>query len=137
MPMPLWWGQINKRIFNPRVLANGKWDVIIHVGRSSGQTYRTPLAATEVDGTFLFIIVYGLRSDWVQNILAGGSATLQTGDEIVELVEPRLVPGEKARPLLDGMVTLPPGFLKVEDYLQMDVASRRSARENRARSSWV
>lgn len=24
MPMPLWWGQINKRVFNPRGLRNGK-----------------------------------------------------------------------------------------------------------------
>jgi hypothetical protein len=29
-----------------------------------------------------------------------------------------------ARPMLDGQVTLPPGFLKVDQYLQMDVVSR-------------
>jgi deazaflavin-dependent oxidoreductase (nitroreductase family) len=127
MPMPLWWGEINKRLFNPRALKNGKWDVITHRGRSSGKVYRTPLDATEVDGTFIFIVVYGSQADWVQNILAGGSASLETGGEVIELVEPRLLSGEMARPLLDGMVTLPPAFLNVNEYLQMDIASRRSA----------
>jgi deazaflavin-dependent oxidoreductase (nitroreductase family) len=124
MPMPRWWGQINKRIFNPRALVNGKWDVINHQGRTSGREYRTPLAATEIDGTFVFIVVYGSRSDWVQNILASGTATLETGHEVVELTRPRLIEGEVARPMLDGQVTLPPGFLKVDQYLQMDVVSR-------------
>jgi deazaflavin-dependent oxidoreductase (nitroreductase family) len=131
MPMPLWWGQINKKFFNPRALQNGKWDVLTHVGRSSQKTYRTPLAASEVDGTFVFIVVYGSRSDWVQNVLTQGFATLETGDEVVDLVEPRLLPGEVARPMLDDHVKLPPGFLDVDEFLQMDIASRLSARNGR------
>lgn len=127
MPMPLWWGQINKRVFNPRALQGGKWKVLTHVGRKSGTTYRTPLDALEVDGSFLFILVYGSRSDWVRNTFAAGSATLETGDEVVELTAPRLVASEVARPLLSGSVALPPRFLGVE-YLQMDVLSRIPAK---------
>lgn len=128
MPMPLWWGQINKRLFNPRALVNGKWKVLTHVGRASGRVYRTPLDACEVDGTYVFIIVYGSRSDWVQNVLADGSAKLEVDGEIVELVSPRVISGEVARPLLDGRVTLPPRFLRVDEYLQMDVVSRAPAK---------
>jgi len=124
MPMPLWWGQINKHLFNPRALVTGKWDVITHVGRTSGRVYRTPLAATEVDGTFLFILVYGPKSDWVQNILADGRASLATGDEVIELANPRLTTTRVARPLVEGRVKLPPRFLKVDQFLQMDVLSR-------------
>lgn len=126
MPMPLWWGHINKRLFNPRAIDSGKWDVITHVGRSSGKTHRTPLTAGEVDGTFVFIVVYGSKADWVQNIFASGSATLETGGEVIELAQPRLIPGETARAMLDGLVRLPPAFLKVNEYLQMDIASRES-----------
>ena len=68
MPMPLWWGQINKRVFNPRSARNGKWQVIRHVGRVSGQTYRTPLEAHRVDDGFIIMLVYGSRCDWVQNV---------------------------------------------------------------------
>jgi deazaflavin-dependent oxidoreductase (nitroreductase family) len=94
--MPLWWGQINKRLFNPKALQNGKWKIINHVGRSSGRAYRTPLDAYEVDGTYVFILVYGPKSDWVRNVVASGQASLEVDDEIVELVSPRIVPGHTA-----------------------------------------
>jgi len=127
MPMPLWWGQINKKVFNPRARESGRWKVINHVGRSSGKPYRTPLDACEVDGTYVFILMYGSRSDWVQNILASGFASLEVGDEVVELVSPRLIPEHTARLLLDGRAKLPPRFLKVDEFLQMDIASRTMA----------
>jgi hypothetical protein len=59
MPMPRWWGQINKRVFNPRELKRSVRPVLAHVGRTSGKTYRTPLDAHPVDGGYLFILVYG------------------------------------------------------------------------------
>ena len=83
MPMPLWWGQINKRVFNPRSARNGKWQVIRHVGRVSGQTYRTPLEAHRVDDGFIIMLVYGSRCDWVQNVLAAGPY-LPEGDPIFD-----------------------------------------------------
>ncbi len=73
MPMPLWFGQINKRVFNKMELKRGVRPVLTHVGRSSGKVYRTPLDAHPVDGGYLFILVYGSGSDWVQNALAAGT----------------------------------------------------------------
>lgn len=128
MPMPHWWAElINKRIFNPRALVNGKWEVITHVGRSSGKTHRTPLGSWEVDGTRVFVIVYGSQSDWVQNILSSGSATLEVGGQIEELGSPRLLSWATAQGLLGGREKLPPGFLKIDEYLQMDILSRQPA----------
>lgn len=46
--MPLWWGKVNKRMFHPRAVRSGKWQVIHHVGRRSGRPYRTPLEARSV-----------------------------------------------------------------------------------------
>jgi hypothetical protein len=57
MPMPRWWGHLNKRVFNPRAIASGKWPVLTHVGRTSGQTYHTPLDAHPVDNGYLFVLV--------------------------------------------------------------------------------
>lgn len=127
MPMPLWWGHINKKLFNPKALESGEWQVITHVGRSSGRVYRTPLGAYEVDGTFLFVLVYGSECDWARNVLASGSASLETGGEVVELTSPRVISGEKAKSLLDGVAKPPPRFLKIDEYLQMDIAGRRPA----------
>lgn len=127
MPMPLWWGHVNKKLFNPKALENGKWPVISHVGRSSGRVHRTPLDAYEVDGTFVFILVYGSRSDWVQNILASGSANLEANGEVVDLTSPRVISSDEAWQLLDGIAKPPPRFLNIDEYLQMDISGRRAA----------
>ena len=81
MPMPLWVGQINKRTFNKLELKRGRRPVITHVGRASGNTYRTPLDAHPVDGGFVFILMYGSGSDWVRNVVAAGTAHLGAGEE--------------------------------------------------------
>lgn len=137
MPMPRWWAeQLNKRFFNPKALVSENWDVITHVGRSSGKTHRTPLGSWEVDGTRVFVIVYGSRSDWVQNILSSGRASLETSGQIEELGSPRLISGAAARSLLAGRDLtghdkLPPRFLRIDEYLHMDILSRQPAAASR------
>ena len=63
MPMPLWFGKINKRLFNPGELRRGKRPVIEHVGRTSGKTYLTPLEVLEIDGGYIVVLVYGSGAD--------------------------------------------------------------------------
>ena len=121
MPVPMWVALINKRIFNPMELKRGVRPVLTHVGRSSGRTYRTPLDAHPVDGGYIFILMYGLGSDWAQNVLTAGTATLRIEDEVFELLSPRLVSKEAAWQLLPATTKAPPNYLRVTDYLQMDV----------------
>lgn len=117
MPMPRWWGHLNKRVFNPRAIAGGKYPVLIHVGRTSGTTYRTPLDAHPVDGGYLFVLVYGPESDWVRNVLAARGARLRIDGKEVELTAPRLV-GEDELP---SAVTRPPKLLRITGFLRMDL----------------
>lgn len=119
MPMPLWWGKINKRVFNPRALRSGKWQVIHHVGRASGRSYRTPLEAVPVDDGFVFTLVYGSRSDWVRNVLAAGTARLEIDGEMVDLVEPELIGADEAFALLPAGTKRPPGLLRIGEFLRM------------------
>ena len=121
MPMPLWVGQVNKRVFNKLELRRGKRPVLTHVGRSSGATYRTPLDAHAVDGGFIFILMYGSRSDWVRNVLAAGTAHLRAGDKDHELVNPRIVDKQEAFRQLPPETKAPPERLNVDEYLWMDV----------------
>lgn len=120
MPMPRWWGQVNKRVFNPRALKSDKWSVIHHVGRNSGTKYQTPLEAHPVEDGFVFIMIYGPKTDWARNVLAAGSAELEFKSAKLQLKSPRMISKEKAWTLLPETTTAPPGFLKVTDYLQMD-----------------
>lgn len=117
--MPLWWGRVNKRIFNPRAVRSGKWQVIHHVGRRSGQPYRTPLEAHPVDGGFIFTLVYGSRSDWVQNVLAAESATLEIDGETIDLVHPVLLTARQAFERLPPGSARPPKLLRIDEFLAM------------------
>ncbi|RVW02545.1 nitroreductase family deazaflavin-dependent oxidoreductase [Rhodococcus spongiicola] len=120
MAMPRWWGHMNKRLFNPRAVAGGKWPVLIHVGRTSGATYQTPLGVHPVDDGYMFVLVYGSGSDWVQNVLAAGSARLRVDGREVELAAPRLVGRSEAVEVLPDDVRLPPKLLRVNEFLRMD-----------------
>ena len=124
MPMPRWWGHINKRLFNPRAIAGGKWPVLTHVGRSSGTTYQTPLDAHPVDGGYLFVLVYGSGSDWVQNVLAAGRARLSVEGGELDLTAPRLVGQDEAFGALPDEVARPPRLLRITEFLRMDLAMR-------------
>ncbi|GAA3656042.1 nitroreductase family deazaflavin-dependent oxidoreductase [Nonomuraea antimicrobica] len=123
MPMPKWWGHVNKKVFNRRAIAGGKWPVLIHVGRVSGATYRTPLDAHPVDGGYLFVLVYGSRSDWVRNVLAAGGARLRVDGREVALAAPRLVGRDEAFRALPAEVARPPKVLRITEFLRMDLAA--------------
>lgn len=121
MPMPLWFGHVNKRIFNKMELRKGKRPVLAHVGRSSGKTYRTPLDAHPIAGGYMFILVYGSGSDWVQNILASGTAILEIDGKHLDLAAPRVVGPDAALAALRKGTRLPPKFMNVTEFLQMEL----------------
>jgi deazaflavin-dependent oxidoreductase (nitroreductase family) len=122
MPMPRWWAHMNKWMFNPRELKKGVRPVLVHVGRTSGREYLTPLEPTPIDGGYLFVPVYGVESDWVRNVLAAGSARLRTGGTEVVVTNPRLIDAEAAFALLPEGTARPPKWLKLEQYLLTDLA---------------
>jgi deazaflavin-dependent oxidoreductase (nitroreductase family) len=122
VPMPRWWGQINKRVFNPMELKRGVRPVLTHVGRRSGATYRTPLDAHPVDGGYVFILVYGSGSDWVQNVLAAGSARLTIDGEEIALTAPRVIDEDEAFRALPDTVKRPPRLLRIHEFLRMNLA---------------
>ena len=123
MPVPKWVAQINKRVFNKMELKRGKRPVIIHVGRTSGKTFYTPLDAHKVDGGYVFFCMYGADSDWVKNVMAAGRATLKIQDEQLELVSPRLISREEARQQVGAGTNIQPGRVKGIEYLRMDTAA--------------
>lgn len=127
MAIPRWVAQVNKRVFNKIELNKGVRPVLRHVGRSSGTVYRTPLETYRLNGSYLFILMYGSDSDWVRNVTVAGSATLTIAGEDIELVSPRLVPKDVAEQELPATVKRPPKFLNVTEFLKMDVASNAAS----------
>lgn len=121
MPMPNWWRHLNKRVFNPLATRNPKYDMLTHVGRTSGKTYRTPLEAIPVPGGFATFLMYGgNRTDWVKNTLASGSAVLTKDGREIPLHNPRIVSFEEIESELPPDTYRPHAFLKVTELLRVD-----------------
>jgi deazaflavin-dependent oxidoreductase (nitroreductase family) len=119
MPYPRWLAKINKRLFNPGQVRKGRFPVVTHVGRTSGKTYRTPLDAFPTKTGYVLVARYGPESDWIQNVLAAGEATLRVDGTEHLLGSPRLVHLDEA---LDALVVADPpkDFTRAEDFLLMD-----------------
>ena len=120
MPVPRWMAAVNKRVFNRWELRRGTRPVLIHTGRTSGRTYETPLDAHAVDGGYIFIVMYGAESDWVQNILAAGTAQLRIEGSTIDLTSPKIVAHDEAWRELGGKAKPPAKFLNVTEYLRLD-----------------
>lgn len=65
--------------------------VIRHQGRTSGTSYETPVVPFPVDDGFLIPLPYGTTTDWLQNVLAAGSAVLVTEGHTYDIDEPQLI----------------------------------------------
>ncbi|KAB7746233.1 nitroreductase family deazaflavin-dependent oxidoreductase [Nostocoides sp. F2B08] len=123
MPLPRWLAQINKRVFNPIEIRRGVRPVLIHTGRSSGRTYRTPLDAHRLPDGYVFIPMYGPRTDWVRNVLSAQRARLLVDGTEIELRAPRLVAKKDVWPLLPAATKTPPTITDQSSLLRMDIVS--------------
>jgi deazaflavin-dependent oxidoreductase (nitroreductase family) len=104
--------RFNRRLFNPvtRTFAGRlpPLAVVVHRGRRSGRGYRTPVVAFRLDDGYLVALFYGADRDWVRNVLAAGSCTLERGGRRVALTAPRLLGRDDAAALLPTPLRLLP-----------------------------
>ena len=121
MSLPRWLARINKRVFNPLEIRRGARPVLTHVGRSSGTTYRTPLDAHPIPDGYLFIPMYGPRTDWLQNVLAAGSAHVAIDGKEIALTSPRIERKRDVWPLILTDAKTPRGISDDSQLLRMDV----------------
>jgi deazaflavin-dependent oxidoreductase (nitroreductase family) len=63
----------------------GPFAMVVHVGRKSGKTYRTPVTAFVDDGTYRIALTYGPGADWVRNVMAVGEFWLEYQRTLVHL----------------------------------------------------
>ncbi|HKS47893.1 MAG TPA: nitroreductase family deazaflavin-dependent oxidoreductase [Amycolatopsis sp.] len=91
---------------------------IVHRGRRSGHTYRTPVSVFAVPHGYVVALTYGRDSDWVKNVLAEGGCELVTRGRTVKLSEPRVVHDEDRKAMPFGVRHLL-GAISVTDFLHL------------------
>ncbi len=65
--------------------------IIRHRGRVSGSTFETPIGAVATKDGFLISLPYGLRSNWLRNVLANGAAELVHEGETWVVDRPEII----------------------------------------------
>lgn len=68
------------------------WAVIHHTGRRSGSHYRAVVVGFVGDDGFTVPLLYGERSDWAQNLVAGGPGTVRRGGRRYTVKDARIIP---------------------------------------------
>jgi deazaflavin-dependent oxidoreductase (nitroreductase family) len=95
--------------------------MIVHTGRKSGTTYRTPVSLFRADTGYAIALTYGPDCDWVRNVLAARGCDAVVRGTVVHLTEPRVVRHEDRRPV-PAPVRPFLGLLGVADFLELTVA---------------
>jgi deazaflavin-dependent oxidoreductase (nitroreductase family) len=85
-------------ILLPIVAKLPSFGIVTHRGRKSGRIYHTPVNVFGRGDAYLFFLTYGSDVEWVKNVLASGSCTLEIRGQIVDLDEPRLITDPELRP---------------------------------------
>jgi deazaflavin-dependent oxidoreductase (nitroreductase family) len=100
----------------------GSLAVVIHTGRRSSRTYRTPVRAFRRGDVVAVGVNFGAGSHWVQNILTAGGCQLRLRGELLQLGEPRLVPLGELPPVFPRWYRLGLRYLvRTHECLVLDV----------------
>jgi deazaflavin-dependent oxidoreductase (nitroreductase family) len=122
--------RFNRRVWNPLVRGAAThippFAVLIHRGRVSGRTYRTPVAAFASGDRYLVALVFGPDSDWVKNVLAHGGADLVRRGRTVALTDPELRPASPAPAEVPAPIRVGLRLLGTRTYLVLQQQHRRA-----------
>ncbi len=92
--------EFNRKFVNPLVepLAGyvPMWSAVDHVGRKTGNDYRTPVTAFPTTDGVAVLLPYGAETDWVRNLMASGSGRVQIDGRSLLVEQPRVVPLKEA-----------------------------------------
>jgi deazaflavin-dependent oxidoreductase (nitroreductase family) len=97
--------------------------ILAHRGRKTGRTYRTPINVFRRDNDYFFFLTYGSDVQWVKNVLATGSCSIETRGRVVELVEPELITDAELSPAPPLVRFVERRIAGVTQYLRMRASS--------------
>ncbi len=131
MTAPRWVARANKISLNrvTRFIAPWApgWAVVVHRGRKSGRTFRTPLWAFRRDNGFVIALTYGSDADWVRNVRAAGGCELLARRRHYQLGAPTLYRDEDATDMPAFIRFMLRRVIKAPEFLKLDVVRELAA----------
>ena len=93
--MPPWLPAFNRRVTNRIQGIYAPYlpplAVVVHVGRTSGRVYTTPVTAQLYDGKVAIALPYSARAQWVRNLQAAGGGEMIRRGRRLRFTHPRVV----------------------------------------------
>jgi deazaflavin-dependent oxidoreductase (nitroreductase family) len=124
MTLPAWLARFNREVSNPLLAPAAArlpyFGVLVHRGRASGRSYRTPVNAFPVPDGFIVALTYGPATDWVRNVLAAGGCDMVHRGRRVKLTAPRLVGRVEGRSLVPAPLRPLLELLEVDSFLRLE-----------------
>jgi deazaflavin-dependent oxidoreductase (nitroreductase family) len=101
MVAPRGLARFNKRVTN-RVLGRlapfaPGFGLLVHTGRRSGRTFRTPVNIFRADDGYVIALTYGPGSDWVRNVVAANGCDVIMRGRTAHLSDPEIVHDPRLR----------------------------------------
>lgn len=128
MPAPRWVARANKIGLNrlTKYIAPWApgWGVVVHRGRKSGRTFRTPLWVFRRHNGFVIALTYGPETDWVRNVLAAGGCELQTRRRRYQLGAPVVFRDANATDMPAFIRFMLRRVIKAPEFLRLDIVSQ-------------
>jgi deazaflavin-dependent oxidoreductase (nitroreductase family) len=112
----------NKHALNPVMLgmAGRKYwyaAAINHIGRLSGRSYQTPVVAVRVDDSLLVPLPYGTNVDWLQNVMAAGTASVTLRGRTVKVGGPAIIDAANAATRLPKLRSAIYRLLRIREFV--------------------
>jgi deazaflavin-dependent oxidoreductase (nitroreductase family) len=132
MALPQWLARFNCRATNrlTRTFAGELpgFAIVVHTGRRSGRTYRTPVNAFRDGNDYIIALTYGPETDWVRNVRAAGGCGLLTRGRRIRLTNPRIFvdPSRRWAPLPVRLVL---GLIGASQYMRLTHAPARTVNQ--------
>lgn len=125
MPLPRGVARFNRRATNRATRRIAGWmpgfAIVLHTGRRSGRTYRTPVNAFRGGDGYRIALTYGADSDWVRNVMDAGGCEIESRRRRIALTHPRIVrdPSRRWAPPVVRQVL---GLIGASQYMQLTAA---------------
>jgi len=94
--------------------------ILTHVGRRSGNVYRTPVNVFRVPNGFIIALTYSSQSEWVKNVLAAGFCELKTRGKNYRLSAPNVV-RDPTRRRFPFPVRIVLRIVGADEYMQLSI----------------
>lgn len=109
---------VTNRVLGPVAHRLPGFGIVVHTGRRSGRTHRTPVNAFRSADGYVFALTYGHDAQWVRNVLAARGCSLITRGREHRLLDPVLFTDAQRR-VMPPPVRPMLAFARVTEFLRL------------------